>query len=163
MATEMGEYIVGAYLKLVLECDVVDYNARPPGGGLKGLGELDVIGFSFGKRIAYLCEVTTHLDGLLIGANATATIQKLADKHVRQRAYANEYLNDFEHRFMFWSPVVRPGLVPPLKQLSGFELFINEQYAAAVDRLREKARNSTADANNPAFRVLQILEHLRRA
>ena len=27
MATEMGEDIVGAYLKLVLGCDVVDYNA----------------------------------------------------------------------------------------------------------------------------------------
>jgi hypothetical protein len=43
----------------------------------------------------------------------------------------------------------------------GFELFINDQYKEAVDRLRAIARNSTADANNPAFRVLQILEHLR--
>lgn len=160
MATEMGEYIVGAYLKLVLECDVVDYNTRPPGGGLKGLGELDVIGFSFAKRRSYLCEVTTHLDGLLIGQNAGATIKKLADKHERQRAYADQYLSDFEHHFMFWSPVVRAGLVPPLKQI-GFELFINDQYAAAIGQLREKARASTADANNPAFRVLQILEHLR--
>jgi hypothetical protein len=162
MATEMGEYIVGAYLKLVLECDVVDYNARPPGGGLGGLGELDVIGFSFGKRIAYLCEVTTHLDGLLIGANAAATIKKLADKHKRQRAFADRYLRDFKHRFMFWSPVVRLGLVPQLKQL-GFQLFINDHYAEAIDRLREKARTTTANANNPAFRMLQILEHLRRA
>jgi hypothetical protein len=162
MATEMGEYIVGAYLKLVLECDVVDYNVRPPGGGLRGLGELDVIGFSFSQRIAYLCEVTTHLDGLLIGANAAATIQKLAAKQKRQREFADQYLRDFDHRFMFWSPVVRPGLVPLLKQL-GFELFINDQYAAAIDRLRAKARTSTSDANNPVFRVLQILEHLRRA
>ena len=27
MATEMGEYIVGAYLKLILGCDVLDYNS----------------------------------------------------------------------------------------------------------------------------------------
>ena len=114
MPTEMGEYIVGAYLKLVLECDVVDYNARPPGGGLHGLGELDVIGFSFGKRIAYLCEVTTHLDGLQTGAGAVATIQKLTAKHDRQRAYAQRYLPDFTPRVMFWSPVVRSGLVPDL-------------------------------------------------
>jgi hypothetical protein len=40
MATEMGEYIVGAYLKLVLGCDVVDYNTRPPGGGVTGLNEM---------------------------------------------------------------------------------------------------------------------------
>jgi hypothetical protein len=52
MATEMGEYLVGAYLKLVLGCGVVDYNARPPGGGLQGLGELDVIGFDFVSRSA---------------------------------------------------------------------------------------------------------------
>ena len=32
-----GEYIVGAYLKLKLDCDFVDYNVRPPGGGLEGL------------------------------------------------------------------------------------------------------------------------------
>src|SRR3954468_19997332 len=107
MATEMGEYIVGAYLKLVLECDVVDYNARPPGGGLQGLGELDVIGFSFGKRIVYLCEVTTHLDGLQIGTDGAATIQKLTAKHERQRAYAERYLAEFKHHFMFWSPRVR--------------------------------------------------------
>jgi hypothetical protein len=34
-------------LKLVFECSVVDYNDRPAGGGLQGLGELDVIGFDF--------------------------------------------------------------------------------------------------------------------
>lgn len=28
--TEMGEYVVGAYLKLVEGCDVVDYNVRMP-------------------------------------------------------------------------------------------------------------------------------------
>ncbi|BBB97672.1 hypothetical protein M2192_008774 [Bradyrhizobium elkanii USDA 61] len=50
MPTEMGEYLVGAYLKLVLGCSVVDYNARPQGGGLQALGELDVIGFDFVNR-----------------------------------------------------------------------------------------------------------------
>jgi hypothetical protein len=41
MRTEVGEYVVGAWLKIGLGCDVVDYNVRPPGGGLNGLGELD--------------------------------------------------------------------------------------------------------------------------
>ncbi|MGB5215711.1 MAG: hypothetical protein WBN88_18965 [Anderseniella sp.] len=40
MATEMGEYLVGAYLQLEQQCDVVSFNVRPPGGGLKGLQEL---------------------------------------------------------------------------------------------------------------------------
>ena len=42
MPTEVGEYLVGAYLKLVEKCDVVDYIARETGGGRRGLNELDV-------------------------------------------------------------------------------------------------------------------------
>jgi hypothetical protein len=160
--TEMGEYIVGAYLKLILGCGVVDYNARPPGGGLAGLGELDVIGFDFSGRKVYLCEVTTHLDGLQIGTGGAATIERLTRKHHRQREYAESYLHlpDFERHFMFWSPVVRPGLIEPLKKI-GFELFINHEYSEALRSLRARATTSTADSNNPAFRMLQILEHAR--
>ena len=161
MATEMGEYLVGAYLRLVLQCGVVDYNARPPGGGLPGLGELDVIGFNFASQTVYLCEVTTHLDGLLIGKGTDSTLTKLAAKHRRQQDYATQYLKDFTPRYMFWSPVVRAGLVEDLKTRTGFELFINKSYSDAINQLRRRAKNSTADFNNPAFRVLQILEHLR--
>lgn len=49
MATEMGEYLVGAYLKLVEGCDFVDYNVRVPGGGMAGLNELDVVGIHFNR------------------------------------------------------------------------------------------------------------------
>ncbi len=161
MATEMGEYLVGAYLKLVLKCSVVDYNARPPGGGLSGLGELDVIGFDFVNHKAYLCEVTTHLDGLLIGGGGDSTVRKITDKYNRQQTYASNYLSDFAPSYMFWSPVVRPGLVEGLKSLKGLELFINEDYSNAVASLRDLAKGSTADSNNPAFRILQILEHMR--
>jgi hypothetical protein len=161
MATEIGEYLVGAYLKLVLECGVVDYNARPPGGGLPGLGELDVIGFDFAGQKVYLCEVTTHLEGLHIGKNAESTITKLADKHRRQREYGERYLKGFTPCYMFWPPVVRSGLVKELKARTGFKLFVNADYGKAIGDLRVRARNSTANVNNPAFRVLQILEHLR--
>lgn len=64
MTTAIGEYAVGAYLKLILECDVIDYNARPPTGGMEGLSEIDVIGFKFQEQEVCLCEVSTHLDGL---------------------------------------------------------------------------------------------------
>ncbi len=127
-----------------------------------GLGELDVIAFDFANKIAYLCEVTTHLDGLQIGGNAEVTIAKLNDKHRRQREYAARYLKDFSPHYMFWSPVVRPGLVPNLNVLAGVELWINEKYTSAIEELLELARHSTADMNNPAFRVLQILGHLKR-
>ena len=43
-------YIVGAYLKLIEGCDVIDYNVRPPGGGMAGLSELDVVGLDFIKE-----------------------------------------------------------------------------------------------------------------
>jgi hypothetical protein len=71
----MGEYLVGAYLKMIEGCEYVDYNVHPPGGGLKGLGELDVIGFKFNSSVAYICEVVTHILGLLYMSGAEATVQ----------------------------------------------------------------------------------------
>lgn len=75
MKTEMGEYVVGAYLKLVEQCDVADYNVRPPGGGLAGLSEFDVIGLRFKDRTATMCEVTTHIRGLVYGESPWLTTQ----------------------------------------------------------------------------------------
>ena len=34
--------------------DIVDYNVKPPVGGLEGLNEFDVIGLDFKNKIAYL-------------------------------------------------------------------------------------------------------------
>ena len=162
MLTDIGEYVVGAYLKLEEGCDVIDYNVRPPGGGLKGLGELDVIGLNFKTETAILCEVTTHVTGLLIGSNAK-TVEKITAKHERQRAYAAEYLDNFtHHRFMFWSPVVPRGyLTEHLSKIDGLELIINGVYKEKVEQLRLRARAEAQDTSNPFFRSLQILEHLR--
>ncbi len=162
MATEMGEYLVGAYLKFEKKCDVVDYNARPRGGRREGLGELDVIGLNFTNHVAYLCEVTTHLEGLLIGRGADATIAKIKSKNRRQRDYATKYLSEFSPTFMFWSPIVRSGLIGSLEEIYGNNLMINTRYTEAIDALRTEAKKHSSDANNPAFRVLQILEHMRR-
>lgn len=49
-----------------------------------------------------------------------------------------------------------------LEQIEGLELIVNAKYATCVDELRVHARNTTHDTNNPFFRILQILEHLRR-
>ncbi|MFI4959359.1 MAG: hypothetical protein ACHP7C_09400 [Lysobacterales bacterium] len=94
MLTDIGEYIAGAYLQLKLECDVVDYNVRPPGGGLAGLEELDVIGLDLKTNKAYLCEVTTHIRGILYVDNKT-TVQRIAKKHERQKLYGAKYLQNF--------------------------------------------------------------------
>src|SRR5882724_238498 len=150
MPTEMGEYVVGAYLKLEECCDFVDYNVRPPGGGLAGLAELDVVGLNFKSETAYLCEVTTHIRGLLYGGNAES-VKRIESKYLRQRQYAEQYLANFaKHRFMFWSPVVPRGyLTENLGRLDGLELMINGRYRECVDQLRARARAEAQDTGNP--------------
>ncbi|MFA5780375.1 MAG: hypothetical protein WC947_09600 [Elusimicrobiota bacterium] len=163
MKTEIGEYIVGAYLKVIKKCDFIGYNVRPPGGGIKGLGEMDVVGLNFEKKIAYICEVTTHILGLRYG-NYKKTIKRIKEKHQRQREYAKTCLKDFrEIHFMFWSPRVPKGsLCDGLKQFKKLELIINKEYTESIDELIEKAGKITNDMGNPFFRSLQILERLRR-
>ena len=162
MLTDIGEYIVGAYLQQIACCDVVDYNVRPPGGGLEGLGELDVIGLDFKFSTAYLCEVTTHIRGLLYKNNKTS-VERIRKKYLRQQDYAQRFLTDFHtHTFMFWSPVVPVGyLTTHLAQIDGLELIINGEYTRRIEALRQLAKTTTHDARNPFFRMLQILEHLR--
>jgi hypothetical protein len=64
---------------------------------------------------------------------------------------------------MFWSPVVREGyLTKELKKIDGLELVINETYALYVGELQQLANKITYDTGNPAFRLLQILKHLRQ-
>ena len=162
MNTEMGEYIVGAWLQVIAECDVVDYNVRPPGGGMEGLGELDVVGLNFKTDTIYFCEVTTHIRGLLYKNNAES-VARVRRKHERQKAYAARYSDNFKnHRFMFWSPYVpRGALTHGLSEIEGLELIINGAYASRVAALRVEAARTTHDARNPVFRLLQILEHMK--
>jgi len=161
--TDIGEYVVGAYLKIIRKCDFVDYNVRTPGGGLEGLNELDVVGLDFKNETAYLCEVTTHIRGVLYKANIT-TVNKINIKYERQKEYANKYLSGFPKRyFMFWSPVVPKGYITEeLEKINGLELIINKKYAQCIGELRLKAKELTNEVGNPFFRMLQILEHLRR-
>jgi hypothetical protein len=161
--TEMGEYVVGAYLKMVKGCDHVGFNVRPPGGGIKGLGELDVVGMHFGSATAYLCEVATHIDGLNYGKGNQEVFDKVVAKLRRQREYAQESLSLFSTQvFMFWSPNVSRGVMAELNKIEGLQLFTNQTYSEAVEKLRTEARRTKADTGNPFFRALQIIEHLRR-
>lgn len=162
MLTDIGEFIVGAHLQLIEECDFIDYNVRPPGGGLKGLGELDVVGLNFNSNTAYLCEVTTHIRGLLY-KNNQETISRIKKKHERQKEYAKKYLTNFKnHKFMFWSPVVPVGYITEhLKGIENLESIINGEYKKRIEQLRLLAKNTTHDARNPFFRMLQIMEHMR--
>ena len=162
MLTDIGEFIVGAHLQLIEGCDMVDYNVRTPGGGLAGLNELDVVGLNFRTKTAYLCEVTTHIRGLLY-RNNQESVRRIQKKHQNQIAYSKEYLKEFKnHRYMFWSPVVPVGYVTEqLSKLSTMEVVINGEYKKRIEELRELAAKTTHDARNPFFRMLQIMEHMR--
>jgi hypothetical protein len=159
----MGEYAVGAYLKLKLGCDFVDYDVRPRGGGMKGLAELDVVGLDFLTGTAFLCEVATHLAGLEYGKGYEDSARRLQEKHLRQREYAEDHLANFDtKRFMFWSPRVPEGrLLTLLQEIEGLELVVNVKYRECMEELKEEARSSIRDIGNPFFRALQILEHMR--
>jgi hypothetical protein len=163
MTTEIGEFVVGAYLRLCEQCDVVDYNARSPQKGIQGMTEIDVIGLRFVDQTAFLCEVATHLDGLNYGSYAE-TVSRIRSKYDRQRAYATENLQSFAtQRFMLWAPRVPTGaLTEFLAELQGLELVINSDYTSRIEKLRSLAKATTKDIGNPFFRMLQLLEHLRQ-
>jgi hypothetical protein len=156
MATEAGEYIVGAYLQQFCDCNIVLYNSRMPGGGLEGLPELDVIGLNLKARVAYLCEVTTHLHGMRPSA-----VKRCGPKHRQQRLYAKSMLDAFTTHFQLWSPKVFPAQAVELRKLSGLELVINGEFKKRVDQLRTLARKIKHDTGNPFMRTIQILEQLR--
>ena len=162
MLTDIGEFIVGAHLQLIEGCDIVDYNVRPPGGGLQGLNELDVIGLNFSSNTIFFCEVTTHIRGLLNKNNAE-TVARIKRKHEAQKRYAEIYSDNFQHhRFMFWSPNVPVGFITNgLAEIPDLQLVINGDYKKKILELQNLARTTTHDARNPFFRMLQIMENLR--
>lgn len=53
----LGERLVGDYLRYIKRCDFVDFNVYTTATQ----GEIDVIGVSNIKKTAFVCEVVTHL------------------------------------------------------------------------------------------------------
>lgn len=165
MPNEIGELLVGAYLKVITGCELVSYNVRPLGGGQH---EIDVIGLHFNPMTAYLCEVSTHLSGLLYGNGNAATLQRIRQKVEYMNRYASKNLpTTFQHTVMFWAPYVPQGaLTAGLQALAdelGFlDLVINGTYATWINSLLvEAAQQPPAATENDAFRLLQLLQHLR--
>lgn len=156
MATEAGEYIVGAWLQHFRHCSFITYNARIPGGKLSGLNELDVVGLNLTDRRAYLCESTAHISGMTAPA-----VAKVAGKHLIQRKYAAVMLDGFDVSYQVWSPKVSPAGVKTLGMIEGLECVLNEEYAKRVAELRLWAKNHKHDTGNPVTRTLQILEALK--
>jgi len=81
--TDLGESLVGAYMRHIEGCTIVLYNSF----FADQQGEVDVVAVKpqavGGSRLVYLCEVTTH-----IGGKARATIAKVPAKLKRLREFA---------------------------------------------------------------------------
>lgn len=160
---EMGEYVVGAYLKLILGCHNVIYNQKPG-----GQTEIDVLGLDLERKIVYVCEVKTHIKGLLVSRGGLDVTEETIQKQLTTLiSYGEKYWKGFERRVMFWSPYVPVG-----KKTAGLErirrslpvnveFVINSEYKKRVKQLQEKAKKDASDRGEPFYRALQILEHLR--
>lgn len=155
---EMGEYVVGAYLTHEKQCNGVLYNLPVPGWKH---GELDVLGLHLDTMRAYLCEVTTHVQGLIIGRSIDQTFEKLLNKHRWQQDYAKIHLRQFDVQFMLWSPIVGPKLTALLQEIPNLELIINEKYTDCILALQRHAAKNQSKTPNEFFRALQILACLR--
>jgi hypothetical protein len=161
--------LVGAYLKLVEECEIVAYGQHSPVAGEQT--EVDVIGIQpAGERAVITCEVATHLGGLGYG-NSDENRDRVAAKFRNAEQYVDLVFGPSEsHRFQFWSPNVPNASATKLETVatefrertdSELELIVNDDYADRIDDLRDVAGSTVSQRNELAFRFLQILEHLR--
>jgi len=187
---ESGELLVGSYLRLVEECELVTYNQRSQEQGNQL--EIDVIGVDNtddGDQVVYTCEVVTHIDGLHYSGTPNTdrweeygnddyqhTLERLWRKFNTDRKYVKELFDSADsYVFQFWSPVVRGNrdekyLLTGLYDLADefeeetdaeLKLVINEEYSERIEALRRRAGQTEKDYGELGFRILQILEHLR--
>ncbi len=162
--SEVGEEIVGTWLRYCRGCDFVDYNV----GVRDGQGEIDVIGINLVEKEAYVCEVATHIHGL----GYKNVEQTILNKFIRANDYANTALWGMPVTYMFWAPVVRRGdQMAALKAVQSglwearrlrLELVINQAYVDKMDELRGLAAKRRRDVPHQMFRLLQIEEHAKR-
>ena len=161
---EIGESLVGSYFKYVEGCKMVVYDTPLD----DEQGDIDIIAMDETTGKVYICDVATHIKGLQYG-NYDKTVEKLEEKIYRSIKFAKNYFNDKNVIYMIWSPRVPPGLEEKLTKLEkkirneGIEInfVINKVYTNKIEQLRKKAKANASATNEPAFRLLQILEHLR--
>lgn len=165
MAEDIGESLVGAYLRYVRGCEFILFNTFLPGEQ----GEIDVIGMKTGeRRTVYFAEVTTHLGGMTYGGTQK-TIDKVRDKLTRAQRFAEDRFPQYEAYFEIWSPRVAKGTVTTAFARMAAEFprpgrlsfVINESYG---DRLRELiavARSNEKATSDPGFRMLQLLARVK--
>jgi Holliday junction resolvase-like predicted endonuclease len=161
---EIGESLVGSYFKYIEGCKVVVYDTPLDGEQ----GDIDIIVLDETTEKVYICDVATHIQGLQYG-NYDKTVKKLEEKIYRSAKFAKRNFNDKNVVFMIWSPRVPTGLEEKLTKLRKrirnkvieIDFVINKVYTDKIEQLKKKAKENASATNEPAFRLLQILEHLK--
>lgn len=182
---QLGEQLVGAYHKLINRCEIVSYNQRSTQAGNQM--EIDVLAINSrgGNQTLYVCEVITHIHGMRYSGTPSSdrweefgsdmyqnTLEKILRKFESDHSYASRVFdNADEYVFQLWSPVVpKGGLTDGLAEVQDvfegqndheLELIINSSYSSRINELRDQAAEDKKQYGEPAFRFLQILEHMR--
>jgi Holliday junction resolvase-like predicted endonuclease len=155
--TEIGEYLVGAYLEKE-GCFVV-YN-RPL---YPTQGEIDVIGIN--GHHAFFCEVATHTYGFRYKNRVTKTVAKFD----RSILYSRTHFKDYDPTFMFWSPITNPGARMDLEKIKTevkarhdieIKIITGKTYYEKMLELKKIAYDTGYAFANPVMRLFQIEENL---
>lgn len=171
MSGDIGESLVGAYLRHVEQCSIVTYNSF----FADRQGEVDVVGVKLAgidkPRVVYICEVTTHTGGMLmVRRGKDATREVILEKLERLQAFAAITFPGEEYRYQWWSPYVAEGKLTKLfgelesawaAEGRSLEFIVNADYTSRVGELVASARMNSSTTNEPAYRLLQILTRLR--
>jgi len=168
----LGERLVGDFLRYIKGCDFVDFNVYTTATQ----GEIDVVAINQAKKHAYVCEVVTHLTtGIQYVKNARPdSSDRLIKKFLKDIEYGASAFPDYTVDYMLWSPVVRRSNGKPeydqfahlnrveqqVASKTGVELVlvINREYVRAIKKLRDFARRETKELKSPVMRFLQIEE-----
>ncbi|MEN5072334.1 hypothetical protein ABE437_00815 [Isoptericola cucumis] len=154
---EIGESLVGAYMRHVRHCHTVAFNSFLP----NQQGEIDVIGIS-GTGVdqkVWIAEVAVHLEGLNYGSYAR-TVEKVRQKVERALQYAHDVYDADSPTVEFWSTKVPPGIVRGLHEIADLDLVLNHEFTRRVNELAAIADKSTKQYGDDGFRFLQVLTHL---
>lgn len=154
---DLGESLVGAYMRQVRGCHTVAFNTFLP----TAQGEIDVVGVANGGAgvEVWMAEVAIHLDSLNYGGYPR-TVAKIAKKVAAARTYSALVYRDLTPAVELWSPVVPIGLVAALSKVD-VDLVVNDEFTMRVNELAGIAAKSTKTTGDDAFRFLQLLTHLR--
>ncbi len=166
----VGEILVGDYLRIKESCDFIDYNVYTR----DSQGEIDVIGINNKAKKVFICEVAIHLKtGIQYTKNKRPdTCQRLTDKFTKDIEYANKYFRGYKKEFMLWSPIVKDSKgkieynqADHLKRMTDeikkrtkikIQLMVNDKFHAAFLELKKYAASNSEELKSPVLRLLQI-------